>query len=78
MEWLLSRIDDLKKRAYLAKFLVKVEIPPEVVSDPDLSEMYDQVREDEQHRAIAFYCYVSLYNVNVKYRDLQQFETESS
>jgi intraflagellar transport protein 81 len=45
LEWLLSRIDDLKKRAYLAKFLVKVEIPPEVVSDPDLSEMYEQVRK---------------------------------
>jgi intraflagellar transport protein 81 len=43
LEWLLSRIDDLKKRAYLAKFLVKVEIPPEVVADPDLSDMYDQV-----------------------------------
>ena len=44
LEWLLNRIEDLKKRAYLAKFLVKVEIPPEVVSDPDLSDMYDQVR----------------------------------
>ena len=43
LEWLLNRIEDLKKRAYLAKFLVKVEIPPEVVSDPDLSDLYDHV-----------------------------------
>jgi intraflagellar transport protein 81 len=42
---LLSRIDDLKKRAYLAKFLVKVDIPPEVAADPDVSDMYIQYEE---------------------------------
>ena len=43
MEWLLSRIPELKKRAYLAKYLVKVDLPPEVAADPDVSELYDQV-----------------------------------
>ncbi len=42
---MLSRIDDLKKRAYLAKFLVKVDIPPEVAADPDVSDMYIQYEE---------------------------------
>jgi intraflagellar transport protein 81 len=45
LEWLLNRIDDLKKRAYLAKFLVKVEVPPEVVADPDVSDLYAQVSD---------------------------------
>ena len=42
LEWLLQRIPDLKKRAYLAKYLVKVEVPPEVISDNDVAELYDQ------------------------------------
>jgi len=45
LEWLLSRTDDLKKRAYLAKFLVKVDIPTEVAADPDVSDMYLQYEE---------------------------------
>jgi len=42
LEWLLSHIPELKKRAYLAKYLVKVDLPPEVAADPDVSELYDQ------------------------------------
>ena len=43
LEWLLNRIPELKKRAYLAKYLVKVDLPPEVAADPDVSEIYEQV-----------------------------------
>lgn len=56
LEWLLNRIEDLKKRAYLAKFLVKVEIPPEVVSDPDLSDLYDQVCAVLHHVMVYINC----------------------
>ncbi len=42
LAWLLSHIDELKKRAYLAKFLVKVDLPPEVAADPDVSDLYEQ------------------------------------
>ena len=45
MEWLLQRIDDLKTRAYLAKYLVKVDIPPEVAADPDVAELFEQYEE---------------------------------
>ncbi|KAF2366713.1 hypothetical protein FHG87_002527 [Trinorchestia longiramus] len=38
--WLLQRPDDLKKRAYLAKYLVKVDIPQEFLGDADISEVY--------------------------------------
>ena len=49
MEWLLSRIPELKKRAYLAKYLVKVDLPPEVAADPDVSELYEQVLKYNIH-----------------------------
>ena len=44
MEWLLHRIPDLKKRAYLAKFLVKVEVPAEIMAEDQIHELYAQVR----------------------------------
>jgi intraflagellar transport protein 81 len=42
LEWLLQRIPDLKKRAYLAKYLVKVDVPPEMLADADVADLYEQ------------------------------------
>lgn len=42
LEWLLRNREDLKKRAYLAKFLVKLEVPPEILGDADIAAMYEQ------------------------------------
>ncbi|CAH8630420.1 unnamed protein product [Heterobilharzia americana] len=42
LEWLLSRIPGLKKRAYLARFLVKIPIPPEFMQDEEISNLYHQ------------------------------------
>jgi intraflagellar transport protein 81 len=42
LEWILQRIPDLKKRAYLAKYLVKLDIPPEISADQDVAEIYEQ------------------------------------
>ena len=33
----------LKKRAYLAQFLVKIELAPDVEGDNDILVLYDQV-----------------------------------
>ena len=43
LEWLFQNITDLKKRAYLAKYLVKVEIPVEMLGDGDIAALYEQV-----------------------------------
>ena len=43
MEWLLHRIPDLKKRAYLAKYLVKVEVPAEIMAEDQIPDLYAQV-----------------------------------
>ena len=42
LEWILTRVPDLKQRAYLAKYLVKIDVPPEVASDADVADMYEQ------------------------------------
>ncbi|XP_041356765.1 intraflagellar transport protein 81 homolog [Gigantopelta aegis] len=45
LEWLLSRIPDLQKRAYLAKYLVKIEVPPDVMQDDEVISIYSQYEE---------------------------------
>lgn len=37
MEWLLERLPDLKTRAYLSQYLVKIEVPPEFLADHQVS-----------------------------------------
>ena len=36
-------MDDLKKRAYLARYLVRIDIPPEQQADQDISELNETV-----------------------------------
>ncbi|VDP90584.1 unnamed protein product [Echinostoma caproni] len=42
LEWLLQRIPELKKRAYLAKFLVKIQVPDMFMQDDEISALYQQ------------------------------------
>ncbi|XP_021936046.1 intraflagellar transport protein 81 homolog [Zootermopsis nevadensis] len=42
LEWLLKNMEDLKMRAYLAQYLVKVEVPLEILSDRDVSAFYEE------------------------------------
>lgn len=43
MKWSLEKLPELKKRAFLARFLVKVEVPPDFVADPTVAEVFSQV-----------------------------------
>lgn len=45
LEWLLKRIPDLQKRAYLARFLVKVDVPPEIMAEDPIPDLYAQYEE---------------------------------
>uniref|UniRef100_A0A8C1ZEE7 Intraflagellar transport 81 homolog n=1 Tax=Cyprinus carpio TaxID=7962 RepID=A0A8C1ZEE7_CYPCA len=45
LRWLLQRIPELKKRAYLARFLVKLEVPAEFLQDDIIAETYHQYEE---------------------------------
>ena len=42
--WLLQSPEELKKRAYLAKFLVKLEVPQEFLGSADINDVYQKVR----------------------------------
>ena len=42
LHWLLQRTTELKKRAYLARFLLKIDIPAEMNSDSDVVDFYEQ------------------------------------
>jgi len=44
IHWLLQRREELKKRAYLSRFLVKIDIAPEMRSDSDVIDLYEQVK----------------------------------
>jgi intraflagellar transport protein 81 len=44
MKWCLEKFAELKKRAYLARFLVKIEIPHEFLSDPQVNDLSSQVK----------------------------------
>nr|CAD7195113.1 unnamed protein product [Timema douglasi] len=45
IEWLFRNMADLKKRAYLAQYLVKVEVPVDILSDADVSTLYEQYEQ---------------------------------
>lgn len=43
LHWLLQRVPELKKRAYLARFLVKLEVPTEFLQDDVINDTSHQV-----------------------------------
>lgn len=43
LAWILPRMSELKTRAYLAKYLMKVEVPQEIRADIEIEELYQQV-----------------------------------
>ncbi|XP_013359189.1 PREDICTED: intraflagellar transport protein 81 homolog isoform X2 [Chinchilla lanigera] len=48
LHWLLQRTNELKKRAYLARFLIKLEVPSEFLQDEivaDTSKQYEELME---------------------------------
>ncbi|NXY45030.1 IFT81 protein, partial [Ceuthmochares aereus] len=48
LHWLLQRTSELKKRAYLARFLVKLEVPAEFLQDDtvaDTNKQYEELME---------------------------------
>ncbi|XP_077456894.1 intraflagellar transport protein 81 homolog [Stigmatopora argus] len=45
LHWLLQRVPELKKRAYLARFLVKLDVPAEFLADDVITDTYHQYEE---------------------------------
>ncbi|XP_041856508.1 intraflagellar transport protein 81 homolog [Melanotaenia boesemani] len=45
LHWLLQKVPELKKRAYLARFLVKLEVPADFLLDDVIGDTYHQYEE---------------------------------
>lgn len=45
LEWCLTRMADLKKRIYLAHYLLKIECPNDVLIDPEVADTYQQYEQ---------------------------------
>lgn len=43
LHWLLQRTNELKKRAYLARFLIKLDVPSEFLQDETVADTNKQV-----------------------------------
>ncbi|KAG8225121.1 hypothetical protein J437_LFUL006144 [Ladona fulva] len=55
LQWILERpLGELKRRAYLAKYLVRVEIPPEALADAEVDALNKQVLY-LNHAAVGFF-----------------------
>lgn len=40
LQWLFEKLPDLKKRAYVARFLIKLEVPGEILMDPEVGDTH--------------------------------------
>lgn len=80
LQWLLEKLPELKKRAYLARYLMKIELPSEVFQDEAVveantihEELVEQFRElhqaTEQQKASQF-------NVSDVRKDIASMEEE--
>lgn len=44
LQWLLEKVPEHRERAYLGRYLSKIDIPSEFLSDPEIAEQYERVR----------------------------------
>ncbi|XP_035693402.1 intraflagellar transport protein 81 homolog isoform X1 [Branchiostoma floridae] len=80
LEWVLQRVPDLKKRAYLARFLVKIEVPPDFLQDDavaDCNQQYEELVEQfkELHKEFTELKKSGFSTSDIK-KDIQSMEEE--
>merc|ERR1719327_1140869 len=53
LTWMLQRMPELQKRAYLARFLVNVEVPDHMFTDEEIVEVYQNYKDlQEQFKEV--------------------------
>ncbi|CAH8678665.1 Intraflagellar transport protein 81 [Schistosoma haematobium] len=80
LEWLLTRMSELKKRAYLAQYLVKVSIPVDFMQDEEIAGLYQQYENSienfkESHKKFESVKYGGLTTAEVK-KDISAMQEE--
>lgn len=73
LQWLLERLDELKKRAYLANFLVRLDVPSDILLDNEVNETNSMVSELDSffcmslYFKIIFLLYMESLNLSTRY-----------
>eukprot|EP00052_Salpingoeca_macrocollata_P012331 m.95536 g.95536 ORF g.95536 m.95536 type:complete len:674 (+) comp18432_c0_seq1:165-2186(+) len=80
LAWALPRLVDLQKRAKLARFLVRVEVPGDMLADPqvaDANTKYEEALEDFKtvHKQVEALRATGFSTANIK-KDITQMEEE--
>ncbi|XP_076030655.1 intraflagellar transport protein 81 homolog [Oratosquilla oratoria] len=80
LHWLLERMDELKKRAYLAKYLVKLEVPSEILGDADVADVFAKYEEMINQFKVIHREHENLrnsgYSTNELRKDIEAMEEE--
>lgn len=45
LHWLITKMDELKRRSYTAKFLVPLEIPDEFLGDEEMRDTFQMYKD---------------------------------
>lgn len=53
LQWLFENLAELKKRAYLARYLVKLEVPPDQLADQELYDVNESVSFNFQENCLC-------------------------
>lgn len=82
MQWLLEKMPELKKRAYLAKYLVRIEVPAEFQQDDQMIELnttHEELVEQfkELHKTVEQQR-SSKFNVSEVRKDINAMEEEKA
>ena len=56
LQWLLEKVPEHKERAYLGRYLSKIDVPSEIFSHLEIAERYDRVNSP-----IAFFLSCSMF-----------------
>ncbi len=49
LQWLLEKVPEHKERAYLGRYLSKIDVPPEFLSDPEIAEQNERVTKTKRN-----------------------------
>merc|ERR1719181_91823 len=79
LSWMLQRLPELQKRAYLARFLVNVEVPEHMFADEEVVEVYQNYKDlqeefKEVHKASEKYKSQLISPYEIKKAQLLQAE----
>lgn len=54
LQWLLEKLPEHKERAYLGRYLSKIDVPSEFLSDPEIAEQYERVKTVKKNLFIVY------------------------